>query len=195
MMRVVIEWWTTLTPASQFYWTVAIGATALQFLLLLGVMIGGAPDLDHGADMSDSPGDLASGVKLLSLRALVAFALGFGWAGVLTLREGWPLFQATLVALASGTVFMGLVFGAMRLLYSMRDDGTLDYNNAVGLTGKVYVTIPPTRGGIGQVEILLQGRLVMAQAITEADRALHQNEFIKVTAIEGMTTLVVAPAH
>ncbi len=194
-MRDVIEWWTSLSPSSQFYWTVAIAATSLQFFMLVGVMLGGAPDLDHGADMSDSPGDLASGVKLVSLRALVAFALGFGWAGVLTLREGWPLWQATLAALFSGTVFMGLVYAAMRVLYSMRDDGTLDYRNAIGLTGKVYVTIPPRRGGVGQIELMIQGRLITAQAITDADRPLHQNEFIKVTEIEGMTTLLVAPSH
>jgi len=195
MMPSVIEWWTALTPASQFFWTVALFATAMQGFLLLGVMVGGTPDLDHGADMSDSPADLASGVRLVSLRALVAFALGFGWAGVLGLREGWPLWQATLVALVSGFAFMGLVFATMRLLYSMRDDGTLDYRNAVGLTGKVYVTIPPNRGGVGQIELMLQGRLITAQAVSDAGHALHQNDFVKVTGLEGQTTLLVAPAH
>ena len=195
MIRGVIEWWNALTPASQFFWTVALFATAMQLFLLVGVMLGGAPDLDPGADLSDSPGDLASGIKLVSLRALVAFALGFGWGGVLALREGWPLWQATLVAFGTGSVFMGLVFAAMRLLFSMRDDGTLDYRNAVGLTGKVYVTVPARRGGVGQIELMLQGRLITAQAVTDADRALHQNDFVRVTAIEGQTTLVIAPAH
>jgi len=195
MIGSVIEWWTTLTPASQFFWTVAICATVLQAFMLLGVMFGGAPDLDHGADFSDSPTDVASGIKLVSMRVIVAFAIGFGWAGVLALREGWPLAQATLAAFGSGLVFMALVYGAMRMLFSMRDDGTLDYGNAVGLTGKVYVTIPPRRGGVGQIELMLQGRLITAQAVSDGEMALHQNDFVKVTGVEGQTTLVVAPAH
>jgi membrane protein implicated in regulation of membrane protease activity len=195
MIGGVIEWWTDLTPASQFFWTVAVFATVMQFFMLLGVMVGGAPDLDHGADFSDASTDVASGIKLVSMRVIIAFGIGFGWAGVLALREGWPLWQATLAALSSGLVFMGLVYGAMRLLFSMRDDGTLDYRNALGLTGKVYVTIPARRGGVGQIELMIQGRLITAQAVSDGEVALHQNDFVKVTAVEGQTTLVVAPAH
>lgn len=191
----MIEWWSSLTTAHQFFWTVAIFATAMQFLMLLAVMIGGAPDLDHGMDMTDSSVDAIHGVKLLSMRVMIAFAVGFGWGGVLALREGWPLWQATLAALGAGAVFMGLVYWAMRVLFSMRDDGTLDYRNAVGLDGKVYVTIPPRRAGVGQVEVLLQSRLVTAQAVSDADVPLTQNMFVKITGIEGQTTLVVAPLH
>lgn len=39
MIGGVIEWWTTLTPVIQFFWTVAICATVLQALMLLGVMV------------------------------------------------------------------------------------------------------------------------------------------------------------
>lgn len=195
MIRPVTEWWTSLTPASQFFWTVAVFSTVMQLFLLLGVMVGGAPDLDHGADLYDSSTEVASGLKLVSMRVLVAFGIGFGWAGVLALREGWTPAHATLAAFGSGLVFMGLVYGAMRALFSMHDDGTLDYRNAVGLTGKVYVTIPARRGGVGQIELMLQGRLVTAQAVSDAGAPLLQNDFVRVTGIEGQTTLVVAPAH
>lgn len=195
MIRGVTEWWTSLTPVSQFFWTVAVFSTVMQFFMLLGVMVGGAPDLDHGADLYDSSTEVATGLKLVSMRVLVAFGIGFGWAGVLALREGWTSSHATLAAFGSGLVFMGLVYGVMRAMFSMRDDGTLDYHNAVGLTGKVYVTIPARRGGVGQIELMLQGRLVTAQAVSDAGATLHQNDFVRVTDVEGQTTLVVAPAH
>lgn len=181
--------------ASQFFWTVALFASLMQVFMLLGVMIAGAPDLDHGADMTDSPSDAIHGVKLLSMRVMIAFAVGFGWGGVLALREGWPLWLATVAAFATGGVFMILVYWAMRVLFSMRDDGTLNYQNAVGLSGKVYVTIPPRRTGVGQVELMLQSRLITAQAISDADAPLSQNAFVRIKAIEGQTTLVVEPQH
>ncbi len=84
---------------------------------------------------------------------------------------------------------MLMVFGVMRLLFSMRADGTLDYRNAVGLTGRVYVTIPARRSGAGQVEIMLQGRLIMAAAQTDAARRSSPQITIRVTAAQSDNTL------
>jgi membrane protein implicated in regulation of membrane protease activity len=188
------EWWDALTVSGRIFWSVALFASALQVLLFLGMLVGGGPDFDHGADM-DHGGDsnLAHGVRILSVRVLVAFGVGFGWAGVLTLGEGWPAQKATLAAVGSDIVFMGLVYAAMRLLFSMRDDGTLDYRNALGVVGKVYATVPPRRTSPGQIELMLQGRLITAPAVTDAPDALAPHTFVRVEAVEGQTTLVVLP--
>ena len=53
--------------------------------------------------------EAAHGIQVLSVRALVAFRVGFGWAGVSALREGWGVVAiATVAAVLSGIVFMGL---------------------------------------------------------------------------------------
>ena len=86
---------------------------------------------------------------------------------------------ATVAAVLSGIVFMGLVYAAMRLLFSMRDDGTLDYRNAVGVVGRVYVTVPRDRTSSGQVELMLQGRLITATAVTDAPEPLPPDTPVK----------------
>lgn len=186
------SWWTSLLPAELFYWGVAIFATLLQLILFVaGIFGGGGHDFDHPTDFHDGS---SAGGKILSLRALTAFFLGFGWGGVLALQQGMASLGAALVAVGTGVVFTALLLGTLRLLMSLRDEGTLRYENAVGLPGRVYVTVPPNRSGIGQVELMLQGRLITAGAVTESPAALAPQSAIQVTAVEGGNVLLVAPA-
>lgn len=191
----MFDWWNSLNGATLFFWTVAIGASLFQLLLFAGSMIGGH-DFDHSTgDLDHVPaGGAESAVKFISLRAMVAFAVGFGWAGVLFLGEGRSLTATIGIAMFTGLMFMLLIYGVMRFMYSLKADGTLDYQNAQGKTGKVYVTIPAARGGDGQVEILIQGRLITATAVTDHGQALAPHQSVSVVAVEG-NTLVVAPAH
>lgn len=183
--------WTDLFSGSQIYWAISVFASVLQVFLLVGAFIGHGSDFDHGADTHD--GSTADSVKLLSLRVLVAFFVGFGWAGVLAHRKGIPPEPVALIALGSGVAFMLLMFVTMRVIMSMRDDGTLRYENAIGIRGKVYVTIPPARGGVGQIEVLLQGRLITASAVTDAGHALPPLSGIQITALMPPNTFVVEP--
>ena len=97
------------------------------------------------------------------------------------------------LAVISGFAFMMLMFVTMRLLMSMRDDGSLHYENAIGLRGQVYVTIPAIRAGIGQIEVMLQGRLITASAVTDSDHALAPQHGIEITALMPPNTFVVKP--
>lgn len=184
--------WTDLLTGSQMYWAISVFASVLQVFLLIGAFIGHASDFDHGTDAHDGTAD--GGVKILSLRVLVAFFVGFGWAGVLAQRKGLPPVPALAIAVGSGAVFMMLMFITMRVLLSMRDDGTLRYENAIGTRGQVYVTIPAARAGAGQIEIMLQGRLITAGAVTDAPQPLPPMSRIQVTALVPPNTFVVQPA-
>jgi membrane protein implicated in regulation of membrane protease activity len=192
----MFDWWNSLTGATLFFWTVAIGASLFQLLLFIASMFGGH-DFDHSADVGAEHATLGGAegaVKVLSVRAMVAFAVGFGWAGVLFVDEGYSLTATLAISMSVGLLFMGMIYGVMRFLVSLKADGTLNYANALGLEGKVYVTIPAARSGDGQVEILLQGRLTTATAVTESLQPLPPHTPVKVIAIEG-NTLVVSPAH
>jgi hypothetical protein len=183
--------WFDFASGTQLYWAVAVFASVLQVFLLVGALMGGGHDFDHGADSHD--GSTTDAVKILSLRVLVAFFVGFGWAGVMGQRNGMSPGSTALAALISGVIFMLLLFATLRLLMSMRDDGSLHYENAIGLRGQVYVTIPAVRAGIGQIEVMLQGRLITASAVTDADHALAPQHGIEITALMPPNTFVVKP--
>jgi len=194
----MIEWWNNLSGLAQFFWSVALLATLLQIFFFLGSLIGGG-DFDHGTDTGgggvDVHHDAGHGVKILSVRALVAFGVGFGWAGALALGNGWSTALATLAALAFGAVFIFVIYFIMRLLVAMGDPGGgLDYWNAVGREGHVYFTIPGARAGQGQVEVMLQGRLITADAVTEHPDPIPPRAPVTILSVEGESLLVVEPA-
>lgn len=185
----MIAAWTDLFAGSQLYWLISVFASVIQVFLLLGTFLGHGSDFDHGADAHD--GASSEGIKLLSMRVLVAFFVGFGWAGVLAQRQSMPPAPTLVMASVSGLIFMFLIFATMRMLMAMRHDGSLRYENAIGLQGKVYVTVPPQRHGIGQIELLLQGRLITADAITDSPQPLPPQSGIEVTQLVPPNTFVV----
>ena len=186
------QWWQSLSDPARIFWGIAIASSIFQILMFAMSFFSGH-DFDHSPD--GEVGDSVEGVKLVSVRAIVAFLVGFGWTGGLMLAKGLPMVTTIAASFAVGVVFMLVIFFMMRMLMSLRADGTLDYRNAVGQTGRVYVTIPAARGGEGQIEILLQGRLTTVHAVTPSEKPLSPQTSVTVTAVENGNLLVVAPNH
>ena len=67
-------WWLALSEISRIFWGIAVASGIFQVLLFAGSMITG-----HGLDHSPDAGHAASttSFKLLSVRAIVAFLVGF----------------------------------------------------------------------------------------------------------------------
>ena len=185
----MFEWWSTLGRALQIFYGIALTTSALMLFQLVLMLFGMDGDSDFDVDDIDDHG---SG-GILSVRTITAFFVGFGWTGVAALEAGWQLLPTILVSTAVGGAFMGGVFALMRTLYSMRYSGTLDYRNAVGQVGNVYLRIPAAMAGPGQIEVLVQGRLRTVQAFTRAERQLANNERVRVTELMDETTLLVEP--
>jgi hypothetical protein len=183
------EWWHSLNDAARVFWAIALGATLLQMLLFAASLFG-AHDFDHSPD--GAAADSVEGVKLVSVRAVIAFLVGFGWTGGLLLARNVAFFPALGGALAAGAVFMLVIFGMMRGMMSLRADGTLNFQNAKGGTGSVYVTIPPRRSGHGQIEIEIQGRITTVQAVTTGDEVLPPQTSVIVDDVEPGNLLVVS---
>lgn len=185
----MFDWWSTLGRALQIFYGIAISTSALMLFQMVLMLFGMDGDSDFDVDDIDDHG----GGGILSVRTITAFFVGFGWTGVTTLEAGWTLLPTIVVSTLVGGAFMGGVFAVMRTLYGMRYTGTLDYRNAVGNVGNVYLPIPAAMGGPGQIEVLVQGRLRVVQAFTRADRRLGNNERVRVTDLMDETTLLVEP--
>ena len=184
-------WWNSLGLALQVYYLIAI-ITSFVLLIQLVLMLFGFDgdadvDLDTDLDAHDS------GMGILSVRSVTAFLTGFGWGGVVALRQGLSVVASTAVATLCGAALMATVLVLMRLLYGMRYEGTLDYRNAIGVVGSVYLPIPGAMAGPGQVEVLVQGRLAVVQAFTRAPERLPNQTRVRVVDTLDQQTLVVEP--
>jgi hypothetical protein len=185
-------WWSSLTTALQVFYGIAIATSVLLGLQLLLLLFGFDGDHDIGDhDLGDAAHE--AGVGVLSMRTVTAFFTGFGWGGVGALQNGFTLFVAVVIAVGAGAVLMMAVFFLMRALYSMRYSGTLDYRNAVGQTGSVYLPVPGAMAGPGQIEVLVQGRLCVVKAFTRAVDKIPNRARVRVVDVLDQQTLLVEP--
>lgn len=188
------EWWDALRLDLQIFYALGILSTlvlAIQFVM----MFFGLGDHDvGGSDIHDGhAGAHTDGLGIVSIRTVTAFFFGFGWSGALAIRQGHSTPVASLIAILIGGVFMGIVYSLMRFVYGLRASGTVDYRNAVGQVGDVYVTIPARQSGSGQIQILVQGRMRVVSAFTKVDRDLPGGSKVKVVGLIDLNTLIVEP--
>lgn len=150
-------------------------------------------DGHHDADLS-SHGEHDSGIGLITVRTVTAFFVGFGWTGVIMLNNGYSIVAAIVGGTATGIAFLlATWFLIHNLLRLQSSGGNVDYNNAIGTVGTVYTTIPAAEAGGGQLELMIQGRLMMAEVYTKATWNLKPSSKAKVVALIGRSTLLVEP--
>lgn len=143
----------------------------LATLFSLGLMVL-AVFSDIGGGDSDVDGNVDGDAGLFSLRAVVGFLLGFGWGGYVAVQSGLGTGGGILVGLLLGLVLFFVVAGIMRFIYGLKTDGSLNYNSLVGMTGTVYVTIPPHGEPGGQVQVSHPSQLVTMPAVQRGESPL-----------------------
>jgi hypothetical protein len=180
-------WWNNLNLPLQILY--GVGVVSAIMLVIETIMTLFGMDHHHAGDLSfENPG-----LGMLSLRSITGFFFGFGWSGVIAIKSGLALLPAIGVACVVGFIFLVSVYGLMRAMFSLRADGTLDYNNAIGQVATVYVTIPGNRDGSGQVEVMIRGRLQVISAMTAKLSPLTPQSKVRVTGLIDRSTLEVEP--
>ncbi len=190
-------WWSALGTPEQVFFGIAFVSTAV-LLLQVALMLFGMGDFDmdldvDGADGLDGLDGHDSGFGLISVRSVLAFFTGFGWTGALAMDSGLGLGISMVLAMVVGGLAMVAIAGLMRLLYGLGEEGTLDYANAVGEVGSVYLPIPAAMAGPGQVEVRVQSRLRTVRAFTRCAEALENRRPVKVVGVIDQQTLLVEP--
>ena len=78
-----------------------------------------------------------------------------------------------------------------RAVMKLRSDGNIDNRNAVGTSGKVYLTIPPARSGSGKVQVLIQDAFVERDAVTDEAEPIPTGTEVVVIGVSGQVDLIV----
>ena len=189
----MFDWWSSLLIEKQIFYAIGIVAISILLLQILLMLVG--VDAHHGdADLSGH-GDHGSGLGLLTVRTVTAFFVGFGWGGVILLNHGYSVPVAIAGGTGVGLVFLLTTAFLIRNLLRLESSGNLDYRNALGIVGTVYSTIPAAEAGGGQLELVLQGRLTMAEAYSKAAHDLKPGSKARVVDLIGQSTLLVEPLN
>ncbi len=157
--------------------------------------IEGADAVDglDAADAADAGDAADSNASVFTFRSILAFFGGFGWGGILGMELGLSPIGSFLVSIPIGLFFFFASYGVLLFLLSMSASGTLDYKNAIGETGEVYIDIPPNRSGSGKIRVKVQGRLKTVSAYNASDIRAETHSRVRVVDQIDSSTLLVKP--
>lgn len=213
----MLDWWNSLELISQIFYCIALPSTLILLIQTIMLFIGlgedGAdtelPDGDVDVDVDLPDADEIDGVfgensiseaadvfgleglRILTVRGIIAFLVVFGWVGVVMTGAEVPLLITLPVATICGFFIMVLLALLMKLVLKLRSDGNLDNRNAVGTSGTVYLTIPAERQGEGKVQLMLQGSYVERSAVTDDKEPISTGTEVVIIGVSGGTALIV----
>lgn len=216
----MLQWWDSLSSFSQVLACMAIPATLILLiqtvLMLIGLGSDGGADVDtdadvdvdvdtdidvdtdvsdgvFGADVTDGDVDPSGldGLRIFSIRGIIAFFVVFGWTGIALDSAGVTPVVSSLAAVAAGFLMMFIIALVFRAISKLENSGNIDNRNALGVAGTVYLKIPAERKGQGKVNVMIQGTLCERDAVTDEQTDLLTGSEIVVVALSGQNTLVV----
>jgi membrane protein implicated in regulation of membrane protease activity len=202
------QWWDALSAFQQAMFVLASTATFLMIVFLVLMIIGGDSgdtfegdvdaDIDADADadiggsdvLNDEPLSGFGGLRLLTVRGVLAFLsvgafTAFGFSSFIS-----PWLSSLLGAIA-GVIASYLLALAFRASKKLESTGNLNYQNAIGKSGNVYIKVPSSHSGIGKVTLTLQERFVEIDAVTLDTEDLMTGTAVEVVGLENETTLIV----
>jgi len=194
----MIEWFSGLPgPDKAFAVCAAVGSVVFLFQLVM-MMIGAdhgadahAPGMEISHDVAHADSDIA--FQIISIQSVTAFVMVFGFAGFAMIHgSGFHWAPSFGVAFAAGFAAMWLVAKTFAVFRKMQSSGTLDLKNAVGQTGRIYLGVKSPEPG--KIEVAVQGRLQIFDAISETGEPLPTDTRVVVVRVEGQNLMVVRRA-
>ncbi len=191
-------WWSTMSTLEQVLFVLASSSTAVMIIFLILMLLGFDTDEFDGADIpdmdvdgiNDDPLTGIAGLKVLTLRgALVFLAIG-SWTAFLLIGS-LDIWLALVLGIVAGIIAAYVQALAFRATLKLESAGNMNYENAVGKTGTVYLRIPKNRSGKGKISLIIQDRLVEVDAVTEEAEDLMPKTTVEVVRLLDSATLIV----
>ena len=156
----------------------------------------GSVDFDHdaghaeGMDHGDHGDHDDGGLRLLTLQGLTAFIMMFGLTGFAFSRSS-PIgsLLTIIIGVVVGLFAMWMVAKGFALMRSLQSTGNIRIYDAIGEEGTVYLTIPAD--GIGKIQIVISGRLMVMDAVSQNNVELKTGERVCVSEITSGGMLAV----
>ena len=191
-------WWESLTSFQQIMFVIAVSSSAVMLIFLVLMLIGvdgsdfdgvDTPDLDVDF-LNDEPLSGIGGLRILTLKGVLAFLSIGAWTAYLFVDLLGPIFSS-LFGVVLGFVAAFLQALAYRAMMRLESSGNIDYNNAVGKTGTVYMRVPKLKSGKGKVTLVIQERYAEIDAVTEEEEDILPKTSIVVIGLLDPTTLII----
>lgn len=191
-MEELFNMYSNLDIWMRAYWSCAIVSSVFFIIQMALTLIGmDSSDVDVDFDGPDTM-DLGGGLSLFSIRNLVNFFCGAGWAGVCLNNAISNRYLLLLVSLAVGMAFVYLFFLMKKQTKKLEHNGAFSIADCVDKTASVYLRIPAQRSGQGKVQVSINGSVQEIDAITDEAESIASNSKVRITAVCDDSTLLVS---
>lgn len=187
----MMDWFSSLETFAQFYWIIALIGSIVFLFIVITTLVGveGGGDIDDVDTSIDT--DTGIEFQFITLKNLIGFFTIFGWAGIACIGEDISKPITVLISVIAGLVMMAIMAAMFHYMKKLTDSGTLNYNNALGAVGEVYLTIGANRTRMGKVSVRVQGTLRELEALTDSFSELKSGTIIKVVDVTSNGVLIV----
>ena len=194
-MNELLEMYKALEPIQQVFWGCAIIASVLFVIQFVLTIIG----IDHdSADFDFHDGDttdLGGGMNLFTIKNLIGFIMGFGWAGVCLHGNITSTMLLLLISVLVGCLFVVMFIIIYKQTRKLDRNGAYDINDCLNKSASVYLRIPAGGEGKGKVQISLNGSVHEFYALTDEDGIPSGQTVRIVEVLDGETVKVINEQH
>lgn len=176
---------------AQIYWGIALVASFIFILVIFTTFMGGETDAFELETDLEIEADTGIGFQFITFKNLVGFFTIFGWSGIACIEAELSKPLTIIISVASGLIMMSIMAAMFFYMKKLTSNGTLDFKNAIGGIGEVYLTIGANRSSIGKAHIRIQGALRELEALTDSEIDLKSGTVIKVKDVTDNGILIV----
>jgi hypothetical protein len=164
----------------------------IQLILRFTGILGDGEILD-GAEFTHSDNHLSDSdvsFQWLSLQGFTVFFTMFGLVGLAVIQQKNHELLALALGMAAGIASVWIIQKLFQWAGKLQSKGNLEIENAVGLTGNVYLSIPANNSG--QVTLTIQNQLRILEAISENQQPIQTGTQVQVIKVLNGKLLVVS---
>lgn len=188
-MNDIFSFFTEQTTLMQIFWGSAIISTVIMLIQTILSLIGMSDlDLEVGVDGGL---DDCSGADLFTIKNIVNFFVGFGWAGVSFRPYIESDLLLVLISLLVGVCFVIIFIIIFKQLMKLESNSAVGADACVGRTADVYLRIPANRSGKGKIQLSLNGAAREFDAVTDESEPIPSGAVVTVQEVVGKSLLLV----
>lgn len=181
-----------MTLSGFFFLCLLAGLIYAVISLIMSGGFGGADAAEVSADSGIDTGDIGGEITFSPVSPVViaTFVTAFGAGGIVG-TEGlkWNAFPATSLAVGSGLVIAGLVYGVLNAVYK-RTQGSSEArsDDLIGMTAEVIT--PISAEGNGEVAYVVRGARFTGAARSVDKKMIDKNSLVEIVRVVGSTLYV-----
>ena len=178
-----MSWWNEITLIEQILYIIATASTIILLIQTVFLMI------DTNTSAKDS--EMVK-PEFFTMRGVLSFFSIGSWIVIVVYKATCNYYLSFGIGVAAGLLTMFLIAIVLQKAVSVQKSRNVDLKELIGVSGNVYLTVPPRGEGKGKVSVITKdNKLTVFDAIAYEDNKIPTGKSIKVVDVLEHALLLV----